>query len=69
MIIVVDNTTLQISCISVMRPKLRSPRKSSHLVEVVVDVAVDAVVDVVADAKVTARSGAMMRRIEIENIM
>ena len=65
MIIVVDNTSLQISCILMTRPTLRKPGKIAQLVGVVLDVAVDAV----ADSKVTARSGATIRRMGIEIIM
>ena len=45
----VDNTTLQISCILVVRP-----RRSAQLVGVVVDAMVDAEVGAVVDAKVIA---------------
>ena len=56
-IIVAENTTLQIAPILVTRPNLISPRRSAQLVGVVVNTVVDASLDVVADAKVTARSG------------
>ena len=49
MIIVVANTTLQIACILVTRPRSRSPRRSAQLVR--------AVVDAVGGAKVTKISG------------
>ena len=68
-----DNTTLQISRILVTGPKLRRPRRSVHLVGVVVDtmvdVAVDATVDAVVDTKVNARSVTTIRRMGVEIIM
>ena len=64
-----ENTTLQISCILVTRPKLRSPRRSLQLVGVVVDATVNAAVDAVTYSKVTARIGAMIRRMKTDIIM
>ena len=65
MIIVVENTNLQIACILVTRPKLIRPRIIMQLVGVVVDTmldaVVDAVVDAVADAKATGISGETIR--------
>ena len=55
-IIVMENTTLQISRILVTSPKLIRPKRIEHLVGVVVKEMVDATVDVVADANVTAGS-------------
>ena len=62
LIIVVANTTLQIACILVTRPRSRSPR-SAQLV--------GAVVDAVGGAKVTKISGTkeMIIRMGIEMIM
>ena len=68
-IILVENNTIQISCILVTRPNLRRPRKSVQLVGVVVDAMVDTTVDAVADAKVNTRIGATIRQMGIEMIM
>ena len=72
-IIVVENTTLQIARILVTRPKLKRPRRSAHIVGVVVDKMVDAVVDATVDtvenAKATTISGATIRGTGIEMIM
>ena len=48
-----------------MRKKLRRPRRSAHLIGVVVD----AEVDVVAEAKVNAISGATIIWMRIETVM
>ena len=73
MIVVVDNTTLQVAHILVTRQKLRRPRMSTQIlgvvVDAIVDVMVDAANDAVADAKATTRNGATMRGVGIEIIM
>ena len=63
-IIVVENTSLPIARILMTRTKLKRPRRSAQLVELVVDAAMS----VVADAKVTTRSGATIKRMGIEMI-
>ena len=67
--VVVENTTLHIARILVMRPKLRMPRSSKHLLGVVVGAMVDVEVDAVVGAKVTSRIVAMIRRMGIKMIM
>ena len=60
-IIVMENTTLQISCILLTRSKLRRPSRSAQIVGVVANSTVDAV----ADDKVIAKSGETIRRLGI----
>ena len=68
MIIVVENTTLQIAYILVTRPKIIRPRRSAHIAGVVLDAMVDEAVDAVADSKVIAISGATIIGMGIEII-
>ena len=56
-IILAENTTIQISCILMTRPKIIRPRRSAQIVGMVLNTMVDVEVDALADAKVTARSG------------
>ena len=60
-IIVMENTTLQISCILLTSSKLRRSSRSAQIVGVVAN----SMVDAVADAKVTAKSGETIRRLGI----
>ena len=68
MVIVVENTTLQIAYILVTRPKIRRPRRSAHIAGVVLDAMVDEAVDAVADSKLIAISGATIIGMGIEII-
>ena len=69
MIIVVENTNLKISRSLVTRPKLKRPKRSAHIVGVLVDAMVDAAVDTVANAKATTISGATIRGMGIDIFM
>ena len=68
-IIVVENTNLQIARIPLTRPKLRRPRRSAQLVGVVMESIVETAVDVVADAKLIAINGSTIRWMRVEMIM
>ena len=52
-ILVVDNTTVQIARIFVMRPRSRRPRRSAQIVRAVVDTVVDTAMDGVVDSKMS----------------